>query len=111
MTGTLSLFTVFIADHAAAAYNADDLQDATQLIQRLDFEQHLQTRRTGSIPLWDGAALIEARPAAPSEEARWIAYEHEARAQGQGTTQNGHFFVYRQPSGNPPTRCGSIIRP
>jgi hypothetical protein len=77
--------TVYVAEiegRGIAAFYAENGAAAMVRVRDRLFRDDLMVLATDGLPLWDGMADIQLRPAFPDEEARWLASRAKAIRHG-----------------------------
>ena|SRR5438552_15843317 len=78
----MTIYVVEIKGRGIAALAADSQADAEVRVRDRSFRDDLMVLATNGLPLWDGVAGIDVRPAHSGEQAKWQASRAKAIRHG-----------------------------
>ena len=78
----MTIYVAAIKGRGIAAFYAENGAAAMVRVRDRLFRDDLMVLATDGLPLWDGMADIQVRPAVPEEEARWRASRAKAIRHG-----------------------------
>ena len=95
----MTVYVAAIKGRGIAAFYAENGAAAMVRVRDRLFRDDLMVLATDGLPLWDGMADIQVRPAFPEEEARWRASRAKAIRHGYIETEDdtGSLFWLHSP--------------
>ena len=82
------IFTIEIGGTPTLTFEAQNHREAQELCREEWLKDDLAEAKSNGVPLWDGKALLRARPALPDESAVFI------EAKNNGQPSDGIMLVY-----------------